>query len=109
MVLAGLTIGAQAKVKLSHLVGDNMIIQQQSDVRLWGWAKPKSKVVATTSWSNERSEAVAGKDGKWLLTVKSPKASYTPLSISFDDGDGKVTVNNVLAGEVWVPWNFFQK
>ena len=48
MVLAGLTIGAQAKVKLSHLVGDNMIIQQQSDVRLWGWAKPKSKVVATT-------------------------------------------------------------
>lgn len=102
MVLAGLTLGAQAKVKLSHLVGDNMIIQQQSDVRLWGWAKPKSKVVATTSWSNERSEAVAGKDGKWLLIVKSPKASYTPLSISFDDGDGKVTINNVLAGEVWV-------
>ena len=101
-VLASLTLGTQAKVKLSHLVGDNMIIQQQSDVRLWGWAKPGSRVKATTSWGNEISEAKAGKDGKWLLTVKSPKASYTPLSIYFDDGDGVVTINNVLAGEVWV-------
>lgn len=37
-VLATLTMSMQAKVKLSHLVGDNMVIQQQTDVRLWGWA-----------------------------------------------------------------------
>ena len=100
--LAALAIGLQAKVKLPHLVSDNMIIQQQTDVRLWGWAKPGRKVVATTSWSSQRAEAKADKQGRWLLTVKSPKASYTPLSITFDDGDGKVTINNVLAGEVWV-------
>ena len=100
--LAALTIGLQAKVKLHHLVSDNMIIQQQTDVRLWGWAKPGRKVVATTSWSSQRAEAKADKQGRWLLTVKSPKASYEPLSITFDDGDGKVIINNVLAGEVWV-------
>ena len=100
--LAALTIGLQAKVKLHHLVSDNMIIQQQTDVRLWGWAKPGRKVVATTSWSDQRAEAKADKQGRWLLTVKSPKASYEPLSITFDDGDGQVTINNVLAGEVWV-------
>jgi len=100
--LAALTIGLQAKVKLHHLVSDNMIIQQQTDVRLWGWAKPGCKVVATTSWSSQRAEAKVDKQGRWLLTVKSPKASYEPLSITFDDGDGKVTINNVLAGEVWV-------
>lgn len=94
--------GAQAKVKLSHLVGDNMVIQQQTDVRLWGWASPNSEVTATTSWSQEKSTVKAGKDGQFLLTVKSPKASYTPLSITFNDGDGAVTINNVLAGEVWV-------
>jgi sialate O-acetylesterase len=100
--LASLTWSVQAKVKLSHLVGDNMVIQQQTDVRLWGWAKPNSTVTATTSWSQERSTAKVGKDGQFLLTVKSPKASYTPLSITFNDGDGEVTINNVLAGEVWV-------
>ena len=92
----------QAKVRLHHLVGDNMIIQQQTDVRLWGWAKPGRRVVATTSWSDQRAQAKADKEGRWLLTVKSPKAGYTPLSITFDDGDGAVTINNVLAGEVWV-------
>ena len=101
-VLAALAASLQAKVKLPHLVSDYMIIQQQTDVRLWGWAKPASKVVATTSWSDQRSEAKADKDGRWLLTVKSPKASYTPLSITFDDGDGQVTIHQVLAGEVWV-------
>ena len=101
-VLAVVTIGSQAKVKLPHLVSDNMVIQQQTDVRLWGWAKAGSKVVATTSWSDQRSEAKADKQGRWLLTVKSPKASYTPLSITFDDGDGQVTIHNVLSGEVWV-------
>lgn len=94
--------GTQAKIRLHHLVGDNMIIQQQTDVRLWGWTQPGRKVVATTSWSNQKSEARADEQGRWLLTVKSPKASYTPLSITFNDGDGKVTISNVLAGEVWV-------
>ena len=97
-----MVVSAQAKVKLPHLVSDNMIIQQQTDVRLWGWAKPGRKVTATTSWSSQRAEVKTDKQGRWLLTVKSPKASYEPLSITFDDGDGKVTINNVLAGEVWV-------
>lgn len=101
-VLATLTMSMQAKVRLSHLVGDNMVIQQQTDVRLWGWAKPNSMVTATVSWSQEKSTVKASKDGQFLLTVKSPKASYTPLSITFNDGDGSVTINNVLAGEVWV-------
>ena len=101
-VLAIMAWGMQAKVKLPHLISDNMVIQQQTDVRLWGWAKPGKKVVVTTSWTEQRSEAKADKQGRWLLTVKSPKASYTPLSITFDDGDGVVTINNVLAGEVWV-------
>ncbi len=100
--LTMLAVSVQAKVKLPRLVGDNMIIQQQTDVRLWGWAKAGSKVVATTSWSTQRSEAKADQQGRWLLTVKSPQASYTPLSITFDDGAGQVTIQNVLAGEVWV-------
>ena len=97
-----LACNMQAKVRLHHLVSDNMVIQQQTDVRLWGWAKPGRRVVATTSWSDQRAEAKADRQGRWLLTVQSPQASYTPLSVTFDDGDGAVTIRNVLAGEVWV-------
>ena len=101
-VLTIMLSSSQAKVKLPHLISDNMIIQQQTDVRLWGWAKPGKKVVAITSWSEQRSEARTDQQGRWLLTVKSPRASYTPLSITFDDGDGQITIHNILDGEVWV-------
>lgn len=93
---------AQAKVRLPHVLSDGMVIQQNADAHLWGWATPKKTVTVTTSWNNSASKAVAGKDGKFLLTVKTPGASFTPLSITFDDGEGAVTVNNVLAGDVWV-------
>ena len=101
-----LTIGvlmmtAQGKVRLPHLISDNMVLQQQTDVRLWGWAKAGKTVKVTTSWSNETATAKADKDGKWLVKVRTPKASYTPLSVTFDDGE-PLSIYNVVAGEVWV-------
>ena len=96
-----LALGTQAKVRLPHLIGDNMVLQQQTEARLWGWAKPGKTIKVTTSWSNETATAKANKQGEWLVSVKTPKASYTPLSITFDDGE-KVTISNVLSGEVWV-------
>ena len=38
-VLAAMALGAQAKVRLPHIIGDNMVLQQQTEVRLWGWAE----------------------------------------------------------------------
>ena len=101
MAMAAIAVGGQAKVRLPHLVSDGMVIQHSSDVRLWGWDKPGKKVTVTTSWSDETAQATTGKDGRWLVSVKSPAASFTPLEITFDDGE-KTTVKNVLAGEVWV-------
>lgn len=96
-----ITLGAQAKVKLPHILGDNMVIQQNSEANLWGWDKPGTEVMVTTSWSSQKYSVKTGKDGKWAVKVLTPKASYTPLSITFDDGD-QTTLNNILAGEVWV-------
>ena len=50
--LALITTGAQAKVKLPHILGDNMIIQQDSEANLWGWDKPGTTVKVNTSWSS---------------------------------------------------------
>ena len=101
LILSALTISSQAKVKLPHIICDNMVLQQQTDVRLWGWAQSGKSVKITTSWSNEVVSTKADKNGKWLAKVKTPKASYTPLSITFDDGE-PLTISNVLSGEVWV-------
>lgn len=101
-LLAILMLGAQAKVRLPNIIGDNMVVQQNSEARLWGWAKPGATVKISTSWANETYSAKADSKGKWLVKVKTPKASFTPLQITFDDGDGSTLLNNVLSGEVWV-------
>lgn len=94
--------GVQAKVKLPHILCDNMVLQQQTDARLWGWAKAGKAVKVTTSWNGKTVQCNADKAGKWLVKVQTPAASYTPYSITFDDGDGQVVLQNVLVGEVWV-------
>lgn len=93
------TLGA--KVKLHSLVGDNMIVQQQTDVRLWGTARPGAEIKVTPSWSGQTVTCQADAQGRWLLTVKTPQASMTPYEITFDDGE-PLTVKNVLVGEVWL-------
>lgn len=102
LALCAFSICAQAKVKLPHIICDNMVLQQQTEARLWGWAKAGKTVKVTTSWNNQTATAKADKDGRWLVKVATPKASYEPLEITFDDGDGQVSIKNVVAGEVWI-------
>ncbi len=100
-ILALLAISMQAKVRLPHIIGDNMILQQNTEARLWGWDKPGQKVSVTVSWNQQVYTTKADKDGRWLVKVPTPAASYHPLSITFDHGE-KTTIKNVLSGEVWV-------
>ena len=55
---------AQGKVKLPAMMGDHMVLQQNSSVKLWGWADGK-KVTVTTSWNNRTYKVSTG--SKWIL------------------------------------------
>jgi sialate O-acetylesterase len=76
--LSTMTLGSQAKVRLPHIISDNMILQQDSKARLWGWDTPGKAVKVNVSWSKETFSAKTDNNGKWILEVQTPKASYTP-------------------------------
>ena len=40
---------ATAEIQLPEIISDNMVLQQQTDARIWGWAKPGAKVTARGS------------------------------------------------------------
>ncbi len=92
---------SQAKVRLPHILSDNMVLQHSADVRLWGWDKPGRTVTVRASWTGSPVSAKTGRDGRWSVTVHTPEAGYTPLSLTFDDGE-QTTLSGILAGEVWV-------
>lgn len=57
---------AAAKITLPEIIGDNMVLQQNAEVRLWGWAEPHTAVKVAASWgakatARERVPTVAGR------------------------------------------------
>ena len=91
---------ADAKIRLPQILSDNMVLQQQSDVNLWGWGEGRVKV--TVSWSKAVYTAECGSDGAWKLSIPTPAAGYEPQTVTISDKDGKVTLGNILIGEVWL-------
>lgn len=100
-ILLTISWTAFAEVKLPALFSDNMVLQQNFDAPVWGWADPGEKVSVKGSWQLlGGSSATADKNGKWNLTIKTPKASG-PFTLTVK-GKNVVKINNVLIGEVWI-------
>ena len=89
----------QAKVRLPSVFSDNMVLQQNSMVAIWGTSDKGKKVSICPSWTKTRFTAVPSGDGNWSVRIPTPSAGG-PYSITFSDGD-KTTLSNILIGEVW--------
>ena len=72
--MAFAALSGQAKVKLPHIICDNMVLLQNTEARLWGWDKPGTTVAVTVSWNQQVYKAKTGKDGRWLVKVATPAA-----------------------------------
>jgi len=96
LIAAGISY---ADVKLPGVISDNMVLQQKCNVPIWGWAEAGEKIAVSTSWKKS-AKTTAGKDGKWKLKLKTPKAGG-PYDITIT-GNNTVELENVLIGEVWV-------
>ena len=94
-----------AEVKLAGIFGSNMVLQQQSHVKIWGIAEPGEKISIHVDWKADSNslpanQTVADKSGKWLLRVRTPEAGG-PYQIRIK-GNNELFINNVLIGEVWL-------
>lgn len=101
MTFACALYAVQAKVVLPKVLCSNMVLQQQSEVNLWGKAEPKYAIDVTVSWSDKTYRAVADKNGDWQVKVATPIASFEKQSITISDGEALV-LENILIGDVWI-------
>lgn len=89
---------AQAKVTLPSYLSSDMVLQQQSDVEIWGTTNARA-VKVSTSWDGKSYSAKTGQDGRWSVKVHTPDAGG-PYDVRITDGDVTV-LSNILVGEVW--------
>ncbi len=92
-----------AKISLPAIISDNMVLQQKSQVKLWGWADPGEEVKITSSWSRKAFTALADDDGKWSTYIPTPKhRGGQTLKFLSGSGEQEIVVENILVGEVWM-------
>ena len=86
------------QIRLPNLLCDSMVIQRDTEIKIWGWASPGEKV--NVSFNGKNGSAIASLDGRWLLKLPSMKAGG-PYKMELK-GKNKILLTDILIGDVWL-------
>lgn len=92
-------IQSVAQLKLPRLFSDHVVLQRQKPIPVWGWAKPKEKVIVTLA--GQKQIVTTDASGKWMVKFM-PMEAGGPHQMTVTAKSGKVEVNDILMGEVWL-------
>jgi len=98
---------AWADVSMPAVFSDNMILQRDLPVRIWGWADAGEDVTVSlhtktaTPVFNQQVSTKADAAGKWSVKLKPLVANGNELTLTVA-GKNTLTFTNILAGDVWI-------
>lgn len=111
-VCAILNLPAHAELRTAAIFGDNMVLQREQTVPIWGWATPGAEV--TVAFADQVRTTHAGTDGRWIVKLGRMKATFAPQTMFLTEGklpasapatnavNGTLSFTNILVGEVWL-------
>lgn len=86
------------QVRLPKLIGDGMILQRETKVKIWGWANAGEKV--TVIFNNLSFQTETSAHGKWQIKIPPQKAGG-PFEMEIL-ASNKLILKDVLFGDVWL-------
>ena len=87
-----------ADVTLPKIFSDNMVLQRNKTIPVWGWANANEKI--TVQFDHQTKKTKADKNGKWMVKLDNESAGG-PYQLIVK-GKNTITINDVLVGEVWI-------
>ena len=98
MSLPGL---CRADIALPNIFTDNMVLQRETDTRIFGTAEPKQKLII--HFGGVTLKTTTGADGKWSVMLPTGKAGGPyELTVTAVEGLPQIKFSNVMVGEVWL-------
>ena len=85
---------------LSHLFTDHAVLQQQTQVPVWGWGDPGKTV--EVRWDGKSYKTSVKADGSWRVEIPTGKADGAAYTLTVKSGKESLTVNDIVLGEVWI-------
>ena len=86
--------------KVAPVFSNHMVLQQNTDVPIWGSGSPGENIEIITSWG-EVSRKNVSENGSWNISIKTPKFGG-PYEVKIVSGKKKITFQDVMIGEVWL-------
>tara|TARA_Y100001934_G_scaffold160928_1_gene191962 strand:+ start:296 stop:1816 length:1521 start_codon:yes stop_codon:yes gene_type:complete len=90
---------AFADLQPAKIFSDHMVLQRDAAVPVWGWADADTSV--TVAFADQSITTKADEGGRWKLKLDPMVASATGRSLEISSGTRKVTIRDVLVGDVW--------
>lgn len=88
-----------AEVKVASVFCDNMVLQRDLPIKVWGTADAGEKITVTLSKLS--AAATADDKGQWQVKLDALPASTEPAEMTVA-GKNTIKLANVLIGDVWV-------
>ena len=98
--LALLSMAVHSQISLNHIFGNNMVLQRDKPVKIWGWAAPGENV--TIKFAGQVKSSITSDEGEWVIYLDPMSANAVPQDFVVVGDNSSVTFNNVLVGDVWI-------
>jgi sialate O-acetylesterase len=92
------SVGLVAQVKLPKLISDGMVLQRDTNIKIWGWASASERV--TIQFIGSTYHAITNENGEWEVSLSELKAGG-PYIMKID-ASNSITINDILVGDVWI-------
>ena len=99
LLLSVQALGAGA-LRLASPFTDHAVLQRDAAVVVRGRAEPGAKV--DVSFAGQSKSAVTDNDGRWSLSLDPMAASKEPRVLTASSGGEKVSIGDVLVGDVYL-------
>ena len=89
-----------SQVRPNHIFDNNMVLQRDQPIRIWGSAAPLEKI--KIEFGGQIKSANANKQGEWFIYLDPMIASAQPRKMNVSGIKSLVQFTNVLVGDVWI-------
>ncbi len=89
-----------AQLKVAEVFSDNMVLQRDKPITVWGRATAAKQVVV--QFASQQKTGFADSAGKWQVVLDPLKLSSAPQTLDIRSDGLSAVFQNILVGDVWL-------
>ena len=100
LIALGCAASSKADLKLASPFSDNMVLQRNQPVAIWGEADPGAAIDLAIGSEHQKTTTDAA--GHWTAHLPAMKTSLEPRNLRVESAGKTIELRNILVGDVWL-------